>query len=819
MRTITINDKDYSKNLINGYTTKETLTEELDSANIILTCVQKTNFDPFDKVVINENGHVYSFIVDTYVESKISSNPPLYEYNLQLISETKVLERIILPNLKITKPKYNSEIKKMGNYLDFILTHYARQKYYLEMSSSLKAELNNHICPEWAWASPTLKQVFNDLLQTLDNPKLVKVNNGVVGAIELSKKNKQINLSIGKVTDDNYQSIKEYVNNLVVDTKNILPNGTNVMTAPNVSFRSNDKAYITTEDLELYLANARIEKIDKLLVTTTLKYTSYIGETNLTRTIDLDITNWLEEETFYNQLMPEQRNVRLYYKRGGDSIKGFAFKHNELLPEAITNVLNAAIFVLNSEATGVGVYSGYDGDVRQLKFTCFYQNIGESRVKIYRDELKKYDLSLVDNQSSAFIDALKFLQAEREKINRLGNDIRTITWVIKDYDNIPQLNDYIDDYYLANKEVAHYGEFYIVKATLSKDYIQKNLYYGLQSRTRFTNFEMANNSVLRVENISKMIYLSTTNKTISGTSNKRLCSYIARNYANPNSSSINVESKGIKQIIATSTFANGETAQYYLQPSIYSLDHSTIVSVRYYDNINVGMKLDLINVFLGYKYGQSYVPYVDSNGEVKSLKFDLYSRYSFKYRGANKNEETFDEMLNYPDIIDGYVDEQYLEYTLLDTIYKDNAETLQYDLQFNFVAEKNIVLGNKLGLFNPIADLTAEATDHTRETKSKLLNLKIYYSTTERYDRYEFYAKGEMATNITFRKDTYENWTNGILKNEIRLGIPKTSTFDDVDTSTWQSWCLATEDGELIFGVNRDLETNTISDIIYVTTD
>lgn len=819
MRTITINGKDYSKHLINGYTIKETLTEELDSANIILSCVEKTNFDPFDKVLINEHGHNYAFIVDTYVENKISNNPELYEYNIQLISETKVLERIILPNLKITKPKYDSAIKKMGNYLDFLLTHYAKQKYYLEMDTNLKAELNKHNCPEWAWGSPTLKQVFNDMMQTLDNPKLVKVNNGIIGAVELSKKNKPINLSIGKIADDNYQAIKEYVNNLVVDTKNILPNGTNVMTAPNVAFRSNEKAYLTTDDLELFLANARIEKIDKLLVTIDVEYTSYTDMSKTTRTIDVDITDWVDEETFYNQLMPEQRNNRLYFKRGGDTIKGFAFKHNELLPAAIQNVINNGIFVMNSKLNGIGVYGGYSGDIRGLKFTCFYQNIGESRVKIYRDDQKKYDLSLVDNQTSTFIDALKFLQAEREKINRLGNDIRTITWVIKNYENIPQLNDYIDDYYLASKETANYGEFYIVKATFSKDFIQKNLYYGLQSRARFTNYEMAANSVLRVENITKMIYLSTTNKTITGTSNKRLCNYIARNYANPNNSSINVECKGIKQIVATSTFENGETAQYYLQPSIYSLDHSTIVSVRYYDNINVGMKIDLINALLGYKYGHSYVPYVDYNGEVKSIKFDLYSRYSFKYRGANKNVENFDEMINYPSIIDGYVDEDYLEYTLIDTIYKDNAETLQYDLQFNFVSENNVVFGNKLGLFNPIADLTAEPTDHSRETKSKLLNLRIYYSTTERYDRYEFYAKGEHATNITFRKDTYENWLNGVLKNEMRLGIPKAISFDDVDTSTWQSWCLATEDGELIFGVNRDLTTNTISDTIYITTD
>lgn len=825
MRSLKIKDIDYTNHLINGFVTKETLTEELDSANIILTCLPKTNFDPFDKVIIEDNDVVYYFVVDTYVENKISNNPELYEYTIQLISETKVLERFILPNLKITKPKYDSRIKKLGNYLDFILAHYVQPKYYLELDGNLKAELNKKIAPEWAWSKPNVKQVFNNMLQTLDHPKLVKVNNGIITAVELSVKGKEINIAKGEVSDNNYQASKDYVNNLVVDTQNIIPFSTNTLTAPFISFRSNDKAYITTENLELYLANARIEKIDKLLVTAKVKYQRKEDNNIFEVYVTIDIANYVVEETIYNQLLPNEMNKALYYTRGGNTIKGFLYNQKYLglisSTEAIGKILNDELAKINEQNT-LGTYLVYGNEYRELKFTCWYQNIGESRIIIYRDELKEHDFSLQDNQTSSFINAIAFMQAEKEKINRLGNDIRTITWMIKNYDDIPKLNDYIGDYYLASKETSHFGNCYIVKGILSKDYIQKNLYYGLQSRTRFTNFEMANNSVLRNENIIKNIYFTTENTKPSGTSNRKLVTYIARNYSNYNSGVGEDFGKSIKQIRATSTFADKTTKSYYLQPSIYSLDYGVIVSIRYYDNINVGMKLDTSNIVNKIKFNQNYVGYTDNNGEVEKVTFELFSRYDPKYREATlDNVLWYEELYQYPDLVDGYLDENYNEFVVNDTIYKDNGEVLQYDLQFNFIEKDDVILANTIGRYNAIADINSNSTAslYNTETNTYLKNFKIYYSTTERYNKGDTSPKGTYNSALKLDATTMIKWQSGILENAIKVSTYSNGQYLNVDTSTWKSWCIATENDELIMAVNRNETTNILSDTIYVTTD
>ena len=820
MRTITINNIDYTKHLINGYVTNETLTEELDSANIILTGLPKTNFDPFDNVTINENGNYYYLVVDTYVERKVANNPELFEYQIHLISETKVLERFILPNLKITKQTYENNNHKMGNYLAHILDHYTRNKYYLELDSNLKKELNKVNVPEWAWARPTIKQVFNDMLQTLDQPKLVKVNNHIVSAVELSIKGNEINLKKGEIEDNNYQSSNDYINHLLVDAKNILPNEANVMTAPALSPRENDKFRLDDTISSFQFQNAKIEKFNKVILSQPLKFIYSGNNGSKDETIDFDITNYIVEETLYNLMLPEEKAKHLYYSRGGNSINGLRFK--DLTYEAINYIIRTETAELNKKVGGGQYDLPINVDVRALRLTAWYQNIGESAIKVYRDDPKKYDFETQDNQTSTFINTLSFMQAEREKVNRIGNDIRTITWLIKNYDDIPHLNDYIGDYYLASKETAHYGYYYVVKGVLSKDYIQKNKYYGIQSRARFTNFELANNSVLRNENIVTNLYFTTENTQPSGTSKRKLVTYIARNYSDVLNRNGDIIAKSIKQIKATSTFNDKTTKQYFLQPTIHAFDKGVIVSLKYYDNINVGMEVHHVESVWGDTFSQSYVSYVDNNGELTSLKFELYSRYNDKYLTANGKIQDFTETNTYPAYFEGYLNEDYNEILIQDYIYKDNGEILQYDLQFNFIGQNGVVLGNAIGRYNAIADITSEtAENYTRASKSKLLNLKVYYSTTETYGQYDNVAKGVYDASLKIDDHTYIAWDNGILNNSIHLSryIEEDDIYVNVDTSTWKSWCIATENDELIMAVNRNETTNILSDTIYVTTD
>ena len=211
--------------------------------------------------------------------------------------------------------------------------------------------------------------------------------------------------------------------------------------------------------------------------------------------------------------------------------------------------------------------------------------------------------------------------------------------------------------------------------------------------------------------------------------------------------------------------------------------------------------------------------YVDENGELTSVKFELFSRYSTKYRSSG-NAYNYDEVYEYPDLIDDYVDEKYLEFTIIDSIYKDNGEILQYDLQFNFMGKDDVVLGTAIGRYNAIADLSSQSSKtNSREDATNLTNLKIYYSTNERYNKGDTSPKGTYNSALKLDATTMIKWQSGILENAIKVSTYSNGQYLNVDTSTWKSWCIATENDELIMAVNRNETTNILSDTIYVTTD
>lgn len=95
--------------VLTGATFASTYNEELDSGTIVITHLQsRLNINPYDWVRVyseayQENGQTKRdfdklYLVDNYVERQINILQPYYEYTIELMSETKLLEKIQLPN-------------------------------------------------------------------------------------------------------------------------------------------------------------------------------------------------------------------------------------------------------------------------------------------------------------------------------------------------------------------------------------------------------------------------------------------------------------------------------------------------------------------------------------------------------------------------------------------------------------------------------------------------------------------------------------------------------------------------------------------------
>lgn len=80
----------------------ETKNETLDNGTVIIdNLIEPIDIEPYDIVEIP---YLQKYMcVDTYTETLVCINPKRYKYQITLFSETKQLENVVLPNLKITK--------------------------------------------------------------------------------------------------------------------------------------------------------------------------------------------------------------------------------------------------------------------------------------------------------------------------------------------------------------------------------------------------------------------------------------------------------------------------------------------------------------------------------------------------------------------------------------------------------------------------------------------------------------------------------------------------------------------------------------------
>ena len=173
---------DYSSakafDIVEGSVIKKCKNETLDSATIIVSQLySKLEIEPLDKVLlIDENGIMPNtyFVVDDYVETQINFKIPTYQSNITLCSETKRLETIMLPNLKITQVWGNP--RSVGYYLRQYLREYGR-KVRIQIGgvastnqwtslwtfdNSVLTKYDAIQCPEMQWNQPTLREVLND---------------------------------------------------------------------------------------------------------------------------------------------------------------------------------------------------------------------------------------------------------------------------------------------------------------------------------------------------------------------------------------------------------------------------------------------------------------------------------------------------------------------------------------------------------------------------------------------------------------------------------------------------------------------------------
>ena len=173
---------------VSGSVFTDEFNETLGSATIVLDNISHsdrlTNLESYEYVEIlksNDNGEEVSFmLVDNFVE-KIQNivddvEKTIYHYDISLMSETKLLEKIQLPNLAITHSLVNGQ-KTIYDYIIQYMTLYNPKVKMITGENTweytgfikidnekLKNRFGNTKCADLSLSKPTLRQLLTSLM-------------------------------------------------------------------------------------------------------------------------------------------------------------------------------------------------------------------------------------------------------------------------------------------------------------------------------------------------------------------------------------------------------------------------------------------------------------------------------------------------------------------------------------------------------------------------------------------------------------------------------------------------------------------------------
>ena len=257
--------------LVVGSVFKEELNETLDSGSIIISNVEparKLELEPYQYVYIydTESDFEKYFLVDNFVENYVNLDTPYYEYTIALMSETKLLEKIQLPNRTIRNPLNAPQLKVNELIGQFCKLYIPSVKYFNKNSNTWSyhqiidyqsvIDVNsifNVDCPDMEFNHPTLRQVLTSLMQVVGclprviNHKLTYINLRLKPTEFVIPSDRKYIVSTSN-SSDSYNTSLQTLGENIVGENNIVKNETlGFRDVENVFLKHTENLKLTTE--------------------------------------------------------------------------------------------------------------------------------------------------------------------------------------------------------------------------------------------------------------------------------------------------------------------------------------------------------------------------------------------------------------------------------------------------------------------------------------------------------------------------------------------------------------------------------------------
>lgn len=511
----------------------ETKNETLDTGTIIISNLDEPiDLEPYDIVEIP---YLQKYMcVDTYTETLLCVNPKKYRYEISLFSETKQLEGIVLPNLKITKVW--NKTRTVFDYIDRYLNLYCpkikiddgNNGYEYEYKWSWDTQTNrnkfNMQCPEMQWNTPTLREVLNDLMMVADCIPILK--NGQISYFDLTQINMNNGLPVNWENNShvNYvsksRSSEDYVSELQVNLQNVTnqTEGVNNLVTKSewIYFSPEENNVVLTTDNMVLKTQYPIYNL-KSLIMFFPGHGNYNGDnpSGVNKWMSLDLVEagivseyqeWITKKVDYNSQPPTRgdiasfansQNWSVYYTRNSNEIKNWNHKtkywwQNYFLYEELGKSI---IRYLYNTVGGESVDSGWYG----IFFKAEYETLEGCIFRASKGENTSHQRVVIDNQTNSMVDSYNQGFLEYQKANRLGNEQLQINARFNNGEQLIYIGDTYDDSVIYQCQYQYFKNHIEVNALATKNYILREYFTGVKSKIRSWRISDASEACFRQE--------------------------------------------------------------------------------------------------------------------------------------------------------------------------------------------------------------------------------------------------------------------------------------------------------------------------------
>ena len=192
---------------------------------------------------------------------------PLYNYTIQLFSEIKAMEKIILPNISVTQSLNINKKKTIYQYICDFLEMYSpkikvvddaknktwkyEQKYHI--GEEMKEIFNYNYPQDFTLNTPTLRELITTLMKTKN--MIPYVTDNLVYGLDITQRTGEFNLNLGDInfitgskTSDNY------ANTLRTEYQQALSSKSTCRSVEYVGLRNSSESLMTLDNMRLELS-------------------------------------------------------------------------------------------------------------------------------------------------------------------------------------------------------------------------------------------------------------------------------------------------------------------------------------------------------------------------------------------------------------------------------------------------------------------------------------------------------------------------------------------------------------------------------------